>query len=216
MVKQKLKLGGVCGLPARLLDRGRASRRFVWLNYPRVVWLQLLNFDDSKSGIDSPFGLYIASLAPHPPRMRPRIGTAQVTNIVWHTRSIQSFIPFRPSCAKSFTTRISRLEFRYGQARMATTRQQPPWEQPKATPGVELPPLRIYNSLTRKKEEFIPYVTLGFSIHTNGAIGLGTNGCNCRQDPKGKVITWYACGPTVYDDVRKSNAESLGIYGSAY
>lgn len=53
--------------------------------------------------------------------------------------------------------------------------RQPAWEQPKKLPGVELPPLKIYNSLTRRKNEFVPL------------------------DPEGKKITWYACGPTVYD-----------------
>ncbi|RFU34002.1 hypothetical protein B7463_g2339, partial [Scytalidium lignicola] len=52
---------------------------------------------------------------------------------------------------------------------------QPAWEQPKKPPGVELPPLKIYNSLTRRKNDFVPL------------------------DPEGKKITWYACGPTVYD-----------------
>src|SRR5450432_1577885 len=53
--------------------------------------------------------------------------------------------------------------------------RQPAWEQPKKLPGVELPPLQIYNSLTRMKNDFVPL------------------------DPEGKKITWYACGPTVYD-----------------
>ena len=53
--------------------------------------------------------------------------------------------------------------------------RQPAWEQPKKLPGVELPPLQIYNSLTRRKNDFVPL------------------------DPEGKLVTWYACGPTVYD-----------------
>jgi cysteinyl-tRNA synthetase len=53
--------------------------------------------------------------------------------------------------------------------------KQPPWEQPKKLPGVELPPLRIYNSLTKTKNDFVPL------------------------DPEGKVVTWYCCGPTTYD-----------------
>ena len=51
----------------------------------------------------------------------------------------------------------------------------PTWEQPKKLPGVVLPPLQIYNSLTKRKNAFVPL------------------------DPKGKNVTWYACGPTVYD-----------------
>jgi tRNA synthetases class I (C) catalytic domain len=53
--------------------------------------------------------------------------------------------------------------------------RQPAWEQPKKLPDVELPPLQIYNSLTRRKDDFVPL------------------------DPEGKTVTWYACGPTVYD-----------------
>ncbi|RDW75659.1 hypothetical protein BP5796_06480 [Coleophoma crateriformis] len=53
--------------------------------------------------------------------------------------------------------------------------RQPAWHQPEKLPGVELPPLQIYNSLTRKKNDFVPL------------------------DPQGKKVTWYACGPTVYD-----------------
>ena len=53
--------------------------------------------------------------------------------------------------------------------------RQPAWEQPKKLPGVELPSLQIYNSLTRRKNDFVPL------------------------DPEGKKISWYACGPTVYD-----------------
>lgn len=63
-------------------------------------------------------------------------------------------------------------------ARMASTsrREQPPWTCPPAPlAGVSLPPLKIYNSLTRKKETFVPI------------------------DPSGKKVTWYCCGPTVYD-----------------
>src|SRR5580698_9983823 len=53
--------------------------------------------------------------------------------------------------------------------------RQPPWEQPQALPGVQLPPLRIYNSLTKTKNDFVPL------------------------DPEGKTVSWYACGPTTYD-----------------
>jgi len=55
---------------------------------------------------------------------------------------------------------------------------QPPWTSP-APPqnGVQLPELTIYNSL--KKGSKTPFVPL---------------------DPTGKSVTWYACGPTVYDD----------------
>jgi len=59
----------------------------------------------------------------------------------------------------------------------AAGRQQPPWTPPKApAPDVHLPALKVYNSLTRRKDGFIPI------------------------DAKGKVVTWYTCGPTVYDE----------------
>lgn len=54
---------------------------------------------------------------------------------------------------------------------MATARQQPAWKKP-ATTDAELPSLKIYNSLTKTKVPFVPI------------------------DPKGKKISWYACGPT--------------------
>ncbi|KAL7276669.1 cysteinyl-tRNA synthetase [Rhizina undulata] len=55
------------------------------------------------------------------------------------------------------------------------SRDQPLWTPPKPLPDVSLPPLKVYNSLTRRKEAFVPL------------------------DPSGKKVTWYCCGPTVYD-----------------
>jgi tRNA synthetases class I (C) catalytic domain len=52
------------------------------------------------------------------------------------------------------------------------TRTQPPWKPPKPVDNV--PPLKIYNSLTRQKNEFYPN--------------------------KENEVTWYSCGPTVYSD----------------
>jgi cysteinyl-tRNA synthetase len=66
----------------------------------------------------------------------------------------------------------------------STTRKQPPWTAPKPAPGVQLPQLQIHNSLTRQKEAFVP------------------------QDPAGKKVTWYACGPTVYDDAHLGHARN--------
>jgi tRNA synthetases class I (C) catalytic domain len=61
-------------------------------------------------------------------------------------------------------------------------RQQPPWSLPTGT--TPHPKLCIYNSLTRSKVAFVP------------------------QDPDGKSITWYACGPTVYDDAHLGHARN--------
>lgn len=48
--------------------------------------------------------------------------------------------------------------------------------------------MKIYNTLTRKKQEFRP------------------------QDPKGKVVKMYVCGVTVYDECHIGHARSLYIF----
>ncbi|KAL1922183.1 uncharacterized protein VTP21DRAFT_9722 [Calcarisporiella thermophila] len=65
---------------------------------------------------------------------------------------------------------------------MATSSQpqQPEWHQPKVT--VESPRLKLFNSLTRSKNEF--------------------------QPAKGKQVTWYNCGPTVYDASHMGHART--------
>ena len=70
--------------------------------------------------------------------------------------------------------------------RMATSaRQQPPWQPPpEPGPEAQLPPLKIYNSLTRSKTPFIPL------------------------DWKNKSVGWYVCGPTVYDDAHLGHARN--------
>lgn len=60
-----------------------------------------------------------------------------------------------------------------------TTRQQPPWKAPAPT---ATPKLKIYNSLTRTKNDFVPF----------------------KQDG----VTWYSCGPTVYDDSHLGHARN--------
>ena len=66
-----------------------------------------------------------------------------------------------------------------------TTRQQPAWKQPQSSSKqTTLPPLEIFNSLTRSKSRFTP------------------------QDSSGKTVSWYACGPTVYDDAHLGHARN--------
>lgn len=63
-------------------------------------------------------------------------------------------------------------------------RKQPPWIPPQPRPDAQLPRLKIYNSLTRSKDDFVPV------------------------DPTGKTATWYACGPTVYEDAHLGHAKN--------
>ncbi|XP_059566682.1 cysteine--tRNA ligase, cytoplasmic [Myotis daubentonii] len=58
-------------------------------------------------------------------------------------------------------------------------RAQPPWTPPA---GTEPCKLRLYNSLTRNKDVFVPQ--------------------------NGRRVTWYCCGPTVYDASHMGHARS--------
>ncbi|XP_037347156.2 cysteine--tRNA ligase, cytoplasmic isoform X1 [Pungitius pungitius] len=58
-------------------------------------------------------------------------------------------------------------------------RVQPPWSPPA---GTDVPSLHLYNSLTRAKEPFVPQ--------------------------RGNRVTWYCCGPTVYDASHMGHARS--------
>lgn len=66
----------------------------------------------------------------------------------------------------------------------STRRSQPPWKAPNTAETQQQPRLSVYNSLTRTK---VPFVTL---------------------DPKGDDVTWYTCGPTVYDDAHTGHARN--------
>ena len=68
---------------------------------------------------------------------------------------------------------------------MSTNKRQPQWHlPPRPAAGINIPPLKVYNSLTRAKNEFIP------------------------TDSLGKKVTWYVCGPTVYDDAHLGHARN--------
>lgn len=69
-------------------------------------------------------------------------------------------------------------------ARPMSSRQQPQWRQPPSPEGTQLPPLKVWNSLTKSKTPFVPI------------------------DSAGKKVTWYACGPTVYDDAHLGHARN--------
>ena len=72
------------------------------------------------------------------------------------------------------------------QKTMATaSHQQPHWEPPPPPSiDVPLPPLKVWNSLTRSKTLFVP------------------------KDWKNRNVSWYACGPTVYDDAHLGHARN--------
>ncbi|WVQ78146.1 cysteine-tRNA ligase [Cryptococcus sp. DSM 104549] len=57
---------------------------------------------------------------------------------------------------------------------------QPEWVRPQKT--VEEPVLKVYNSLTRSKDEFVP--------------------------KQGRRVDWYNCGPTVYDSSHMGHARN--------
>ncbi|KAI9006865.1 tRNA synthetases class I (C) catalytic domain-containing protein [Hyaloraphidium curvatum] len=63
---------------------------------------------------------------------------------------------------------------------MSAALQQPPWLRPE--PTTPLPPLKVLNSLTRQKDDFVPL--------------------------DGKRVKWYSCGPTVYDASHMGHARS--------
>ena len=104
----------------------------------------------------------------------------------WLSYSIEPFLKTGPHsfavCCKnppSFRSSFHRQEM------SASNRQQPAWEPPpQADPDAKLPPLQIWNSLTRSKTQFVPI------------------------DWKNWKVKWYACGPTVYDDAHLGHARN--------
>ena len=83
---------------------------------------------------------------------------------VFHSHNVFLFslISHTPALP-SYSTSLNRV--------MATaSRQQPMWQKPTAPPDAALPNLFIYNSLTKKKEPFVPL------------------------DWENRKVKWYACG----------------------
>lgn len=88
------------------------------------------------------------------------------------------FISFRFFHASSYSLN----DIRRFKERMAAKSKnvQPPWSAPE---GTEVPKLKLYNSLTRQKEVFVPQ--------------------------SGRRVLWYSCGPTVYDSSHMGHARSF-------
>lgn len=63
-------------------------------------------------------------------------------------------------------------------------RAQPTWQAPAEKPDKNR--LKLFNSLTRQKEVFVPL--------------------------DGNNVKWYSCGPTVYDASHMGHARSVFVY----
>ena len=83
-------------------------------------------------------------------------------------------------CASSYFSHASPTQLANG-GMASSTRVQPPWAEPKTSAP---PKLKFWNSLTRTKNDFVPI------------------------DAAGIKVTWYNCGPTVYDDAHLGHARN--------
>jgi hypothetical protein len=110
----------------------------------------------------------------------PRVATS---TIIGATTTATSFALRSLRLAKTPLV-LRRLPYCRYSSQMATPlrREQPPWTSPESK--APLPPLTIYNTLTRKKDPFVPI------------------------DKNGKKVTWYCCGPTVYDAAHLGHARN--------
>lgn len=110
------------------------------------------------------------------PGSRSRFGSGSLFDFSFSSQPF-SFLARPPFLAPT----ISRIR----SYSMAPTRPQPSWQPPsEADADVQLPPLKIFNSLTRTKNLFVPL------------------------DWKNRRVSWYACGPTVYDDAHLGHARN--------
>lgn len=79
------------------------------------------------------------------------------------------------------TSSLGRATIRlYKMSTSSSSIKQPPWSPPIPTRAE--PVLKIYNSLTRTKTEFVP--------------------------KSGRLVKWYNCGPTVYDASHMGHARN--------
>eukprot|EP01012_Entosiphon_sulcatum_P006014 TRINITY_DN12801_c0_g1_i1.p2 TRINITY_DN12801_c0_g1~~TRINITY_DN12801_c0_g1_i1.p2 ORF type:complete len:756 (-),score=189.59 TRINITY_DN12801_c0_g1_i1:168-2435(-) len=67
-------------------------------------------------------------------------------------------------------------------AESVSRNNHPPWRPPQNDSAASLPALRVNNSLTEDKEPFVPV--------------------------SGRRVTWYTCGPTVYDSCHMGHARA--------
>jgi hypothetical protein len=99
---------------------------------------------------------------------------------------------------------------------MEQERKQPQWQSPPAT---ERAKLYVYNSLTSSKVRII-FISFqfgaSFQLHSmivqsfSPRIFFYLNSYSSEQVPfypvKGNTVTWYICGPTVYDSSHLGHA----------
>lgn len=87
----------------------------------------------------------------------------------------------KPQPTISLLKNITAVHIRHksDQSMASKGKKQPKWSPPE---GTEVPQLKLYNSLTRNKEVFIPQ--------------------------NGRRVLWYCCGPTVYDASHMGHARS--------
>lgn len=88
-----------------------------------------------------------------------------------HTNSF--FFSRRTLLLASFYVRQTKYSRSMASTTIREKVEQPTWHAPASPSSVSQ--LKIYNSLTRTKTAFSPL------------------------DPAGRKVTWYCCGPTVYD-----------------
>lgn len=95
-------------------------------------------------------------------------------------RNVIARLPLRLSAASKANIQA------FNPRAMATSaRQQPAWQAPQwPDRKPPLPPIKIWNSLTRCKDLFVPI------------------------DWEASRVSWYACGPTVYDDAHLGHARN--------
>ncbi|ORZ38834.1 tRNA synthetases class I (C) catalytic domain-domain-containing protein, partial [Catenaria anguillulae PL171] len=101
---------------------------------------------------------------------RPAAAALTSTQLHRHLRSFTTTITMSASTAPATPPPSATVKGGSG--------RQAPWHAPE--PDTSVPVLKLFNTLTRKKEVFVP--------------------------TKGRRVTWYNCGPTVYDSAHIGHA----------